>query len=474
MIPKAGDEITEEICHKFLVDFNEAEKIKRQIDGRTGIEYRDIFNKVSHLHYEDMKAAIMDKVTEVAKDIADGILSLNRKQPAAVVMVGGGSSLALLREKIADNLSLPRGRVGSRLPENVLSLGNLPDDLKGTEGITPIGILETALFKRGLGFVDVYLNDEKEYIINLEHVIRVIDVLASRGMELKKLYGKPGDALTFTFNGELKIIRGGKAEHAKILVNNGEKNIYDEVKRGDRVVITAAKNGADAKAFIKDILPEEFILTVQVNGKTEQIKPVILVNGREVTAEEPLVDRADIVIKKAATAKEVTARAGYAVASGDERNILITLNGEPVILKQRNYQLKVNGQEVSADFNVKNMDKIEYKDVPAYYRIKDILNRPVKACIKIRINGKEYEIETGRSDVMMNGKKVSEEEFIINGANIELKISEDRPILSSIFKVYPIDAQRMKGKMLEIKMNGVKAGYTTLLENNADIEINFV
>ena len=474
MIPKAGDEITEVICEKFLVDFNEAEKIKRQIDEHIGIEYRDIFNNVSHLSYADLKAAISEKTAEVAKDIADGILMLNKKQPAAVVMVGGGSSLLLLREKTADHLSLPRGRVGSRLPENVLSLGSLPDELRGTEGITPIGILETALFKRGLGFVDVYLNDEKEYIINLEHTIRVIDVLASRGMEMKKLYGKPGSALTFTLNGELKIIRGGKAEHAKILVNNAEKNIYDEVKRGDRVVITAATDGADAKAFIKDILPEESTLTVQVNGKTEQIQPVILVNGREVTADEPLTDRADIVVKKAATAREAAARAGYAIAAGDERDILITLNGEPVILKQRNYQLKVNGGEVSADFTVNNMDRIEYKDMPAYYRIKDILDKPGRAAMKIRINGKEYEIETGRNEVIMNGKKVGDEEFIINGANIEFRLSGDKPILSSIFKVYPIDAQRMKGKMLEIKMNGAKAGYTTLLEDNADIEINFV
>jgi hypothetical protein len=55
-----------------------------------------------------------------------------------------------------------------------------------------------------------------------------------------------------------------------------------------------------------------------------------------------------------------------------------------------------------------------------------------------------------------------------------LKLSDEKPLLSNIFRVYPIDAQRMKGKMLELKMNGVKAGYTTLLEENASIEINFI
>ena len=44
-----------------------------------------------------------------------------------------------------------------------------------------------------------------------------------------------------------------------------------------------------------------------------------------------------------------------------------------MVLKQRNYQLRVNGYEVSADYEVKDMDKIEFKDMPAYYRIKDIV-----------------------------------------------------------------------------------------------------
>ncbi len=356
----------------------------------------------------------------------------------------------------------------------MLSLANLPVDLKGTEGITPIGILETALFKRGIGFVDVNLNGEKEYIINLEHRIRVIDVLASRGMEMKKLYGKPGNALTFTLNGELKIIRGNKAEHAKILVNGGEKTIYDEVKRGDNITLTESKDGEDAKALLKDIITDDQVLTVQVNGKPEQIRPVIMLNGREVMAEEPLPDRADIIIKKSDTVKETVAKAGYALSAGDERDIIITLNGEPVVLKQRNYQMKVNGAEVSVDFRVKNMDKIEFKDTPAFYRIRDIFNKPQKMTLKVKVNGKEYEIEAGKLDVSMNGKKVSEDEFIINGATIDFKMSDEKPIISNIFKVYPIDVQRMKGKMLEIKMNGVKAGYTTQLTDGAEIEINFV
>ena len=474
MIPKAGDELTEEVCREFIVDFNAGEKIKRGVEKQGSIPAKDIFNKDVTVTYDEFKRAVNEKAEELAKDIADEILNLNAKQPQAVVMVGGGSSLELLRNKVAANLGLPSNRVGSRVPENVVNLINLPGILKGTEGITPVGILETAVFKKGIGFIEVLVNGEKEYIINLDQEIRVIDVLVSHGIEMKKLYGKPGEALTYTLNGELRILRGGKSEHSKIFVNGEEKTLYDSVKNGDKIFTTESKSGAAAGALIKDIIPESYYLTVQVNGKTASINPVITCNGKEVTADEPVTDRADIKIEKIDVIKELLAKAGYGINSTNERDIIVTLNGEPVALKQRNYQLKVNGMEVSIDFRVKNMDRIEYRDMPAYYRIKDVLKGSSKKVVKVIINGKPFELEAERNDIFMNGKAVSGDEFIINGAAIEVKTTREKMILSSIFKVYPIDMQRTKGKMLQLSVNGEKAGYTTPISEGSEIKIEFI
>src|ERR1035437_6870565 len=473
MIPKAGDEITEAICHEYLVDFNTAERIKRETSAERVFEARDIFNQPVTVTYDGFKAAAEPKAEEVAKDIADEILNLNGKQPQAVVMVGGGSSLLALREKVAENLGLPINRVGSRTPESITNIENLPDSLKGTEGITPLGILETALFKKGIGFVEVTVNGEKEYIINLEQKITVMDVIMSRGMELKKLYGRPGQAITFTFNGELKILRGSRAEHSKVYVNNAEKDLDSEIKHGDVLVISPVKDGDNAYALIKDIVHESYVTTVEINGRKRDIAPVVLCGGREVSMEEALRDRAEIEVKRVDNIKEALARAGFEMGASNERDIIVTVNKEPVILKQRNFQLKVNGAEVSPGYTLRNMDKVVYVDSPAFYRIKDLLKNTAAKKIKVMINGKPFELEQEKSDIYMNGRKVPEDEFIINGAVLEQKLTEEKMILSSIFKFYPVNMERAKGRMLELKVNGEKAGYTTQIYEGSDIEVNF-
>lgn len=474
MIPKAGDEITEEICKNLIIDFNEAEKLKRKIENEKRVQIKDIFNNVIEITYDEFLKIIMEKVEEIAMEIADKILDLNFKQPQAIVLVGGGSSLRILKEKIAAKIGLPETRVGHRLPQDILNLENLPDIIKGPEGITPIGILETAIHKRGIGFIEVMVNGEKEYIINLNQNIKVIDVLMAKGIELKKLYGKPGNALTYTLNGEMKILRGGKAEHAKVYINGIQKSLEDEVKNGDKIFITDAIDGRDASCFIKDVLPHDLFLSIELNGNLIQVVPKVFCDGKEVSPEEPLKDRANITFEQISTVGEILAMQGFNPDTVSERDIVITLNKEPVILKQRNYQLKVNGIEVSQEYKIKNLDKILFREVPSFYRIKDILKSPPKKKIKVKINGRDYEIEKENYEIYMNGKKVNEDEFLINGANIEIKPSEEIVMLSSIFKVYPIDIQQTKGKMLEFFVDGQKAGFTTPIKEGTEIEIKLI
>jgi cell division ATPase FtsA len=474
MIPKAGDEITEQICNEFLTDFRQAEIIKRSVNEITGASGKDIFGNPFSVTYEEFCRVIGGKTNEVAKDVADEILALNGKQPRAVVMVGGGSGLRLLREMVAENLALPLNRVGCREPRDVLSLENLPETLAGAEGATPLGILETALYNRGLGFIEITLNGEKEYIINLDQKIKVIDSLIARGIELKSLYGKPGNALTFTLNGKLKIIRGSQGEHVKFFVNNLEKNLESEIVSGDVINMSPPKNGQDAVVTMRDIIPFESGLTVEINSKMEKIEPKVFVNGKEVGIEEAVLDRADITIEKPETVGQALLKVGFTFDNGAERDIIITIGGEPVVLKQRNYKLKINGQEGSFESPIRNLDKIEFSDKPSYYRIKDILNTPGRKKVTIMINKMPYELEAEEFEVYMNGRKTGEDEFIINGAEIEVKAVDDRMMLSHIFKTYPIDTQRAKGKMLDLRVNGEKAGYTTPIKSGDQVDIRFL
>ncbi|MFP4465883.1 MAG: cell division protein FtsA [Candidatus Goldiibacteriota bacterium] len=473
MIPKAGDEITEEICNEFLLDFSGGEKVKRRAETETMKTY-DIFNNEITITSGDFEKAIREKTDEVAKDIADEILILNEKQPKAVVMVGGGSGLELLRKRVAANLGLPENRVGTRLPESITNIENLPETLKGTNGITPIGILETGLFNKGMGFIEVEINDEKHYIINMNQKLTVLDALAARGMELKGLYAKPGEALTYSINGDVKIIRGSKGEHSRIYVNREEAGLDTQIKNNDKIYITGPVNGDNASAVIKDVIPHDFILQVSVNGRNEILYPEIFSGGRQISPDDVLKDRSELKMRVKNNIKEILVYLGYSIQASEERDIIITFMGEPVVLKQRNFTMKVNGCGVSPDFEVKNMDKIEFIDRPSYYRIKDVIKSSAKQKMKLLINKKEYEIEADVYDIYMNGRKVSDEEFIINGAKITVQESENRPVLSSVFRNFNMDVSDAKGKALDMRVNGESAGYTTPIKSGDEIEIRFI
>nr|HPI03083.1 cell division FtsA domain-containing protein [Candidatus Goldiibacteriota bacterium] len=417
MIPKAGDELTETVLNEYLTDFHQAEKIKKDSAEGGPINGRDIFGNGFTIEHSDFISAVREKTDEIAGDIADQILLLNGKQPRAVVMVGGGSSFAYLRSRVAAKLGLPENRVGSREPRSSLKIENLPEELGGTEGATPIGILDTALYGRGLGFIEVKVNGEKHYIINMEQDIKVMDAVIAAGIELKNLYGKPGDALTFTVNGSLRIIRGGRGEHAQFFVNGKLKSIDDSIANGDDIIITGVKNGDNASVKVSALTAPENSLTVELNGRVEKIAPEIYINGVKAAPDDNIPDRASVTTALQVKASDVLAAAGITFgASAQERDIIITINGEPRVLKQRNYMLKANGVDITPGYTVKNFDKLEYADKPSFYRIRDLFNGPVNSSITVTINGKPYEIESDRFEITMNGKRAGGDEFIINGA----------------------------------------------------------
>ncbi len=475
MIPKAGDEITEVICNELLCDFQTGEKVKRGISSNETVVTEDIFGNKTEYGRQRINSIIHEKTNEIAKEIADEILKLNGKAPKAVVMAGGGASLELLRKLTAENLGLPENRVGIRMPKNILDYQNLPEELHGSEGITPLGILDTALFNRGLGFMEVIVNGQKEYVINMEGEIKVKDCLNSAGFDFKKLYARPGNAISFTLNGELRLVRGGRGEHAKIYLNGKEASLDDSVKNNDEIFVSRPKDGEDAKANLLSILPHDSYITVEINKEPVKLMPRIMVNGKEINDMEAAVnDRDVIVFEKIRTVYDAVLKTGFNPDVASERDILITVNGEPVSLKQRNYCLKVNGMEVSQSYELKNMDRIEYSDKPAFFRIRDILKGSQKQKATITVNGKPYTMEYEQYTITMNGKRVTEDEFIINGADITVKQNEDGMIVSHIFNVFPVETERVKGKMLVMTVNGQKAGYTTGIKHGDNVEIKFV
>ncbi len=309
MVPTAGDEITERISQHYLLDFNQAEAIKRAVHNNEEITFSDVLG----LEHRVSKAELLDVLSEtvqfLAKQISEKIIELNGRTPQAVICIGGGSMTPLLKDILADNLGLSKQRVAIRGREAISEVFGA-QELVGPEAVTPIGIAVTAYEHKGLGFARVIVNNLQVRLFEINRST-VADALLGAGVNMRKTQPRLGMALTVVVNGELKIIKGGRGQAAVIKLNGAEVTIDTPVKHDDVIEFVEAEDGPDAKGFIYDVVPQIMPLSVTVNGESLIINPAITMNGQLATYYDELVDNARITYYLPKTAAEILEIAGF-------------------------------------------------------------------------------------------------------------------------------------------------------------------
>jgi len=127
MAPLAGDEVTESLVDAFVLDFEQAELLKRQLDQAGEAAVRDLFGQERRIPVAEALQAIQTPVADIARAVCGGILERNQGDPPqAVLLVGGGSATPGLARSIAEGLGLPASRVGQRLPNLQTFFTSLP------------------------------------------------------------------------------------------------------------------------------------------------------------------------------------------------------------------------------------------------------------------------------------------------------------------------------------------------------------
>ncbi len=264
MATTAGDEITEEIIQKYLVDFETAEKMKLTPPG-DDVTFTDILGFEHVISSEEFYGSLNFAVEQLANTIAENILSANGNPPAAVFLVGGGSLIPELPLLVADKLNIPDNRVaiGSQNNQKNIVIGK--EETQGPEFVTPIGIGITATLQTGYDFSTVILNGNKIRIFDTKS-ITVADLLMNAGFKTPQIIGRSGRGLTFTLNGEKQNLRGEPSTPAQITVNGLPVAIEYTIKQGDVIDFVPATVGMNASVTISDIAGEIMTHKVSIDG----------------------------------------------------------------------------------------------------------------------------------------------------------------------------------------------------------------
>ncbi len=279
MIPTAGDSITEAIAHHCLVDFNAAEKIKRDMGEMEEVTFEDIMGLPQTYKSEELARIVEPAIASMAKQAADKIRELNGDRPvSAVFVVGGGGKIDGYTEGLARELGIQVERVALRGEEVMQKIEFLENEVKKDSLlVTPIGIC-LSFYEQNNNFIYVSFNDERVKLYDNNH-LTVVDVAMQADFQNENLFPRRGKELTFVVNGKSRIVRGQLGEAATIAVNGEEADLHTAIKANDIVRIIPSTAGEAAQMTIGKL--PEFVgkIDVYVNEQIVSLPKFASVNG---------------------------------------------------------------------------------------------------------------------------------------------------------------------------------------------------
>ena len=337
MATVAGDEVTEAIMKKFLVDFNTAEAIKMQIGGEGNIVFTDILGFNQIITPRQVAEETEPVMRSLCSEIAERIVQTNGTPPSAVFLVGGGSKLPGMCACVAECLRLDANRVAIGGNNFMMNVASFETDITGPEFATPLGIAISAALNLINDSFSITLNGEKAKLFR-SGKLSVLDVLLMNGFSYNQLISRSGQSMIFELNGEKKVLYGGHPNTATILLNGKESTISAVVKAGDAIQFEPAAPGENAQPLLDDVVHFEEPFTVVFNQTDFLIGSRATVNGQPALPSQKLYPHDSVVTEQIATL-------------GD----FIRTNGvseDKVVL--------VNGQAAGLDYKLASSDILGY------------------------------------------------------------------------------------------------------------------
>lgn len=281
MVTVAGDEITEALMKKYLLDFSVAELVKTQLGAQESVRVTDILGFEQTITRDGMLDCIKESASTLCRSISEHIKAVNGGPTSAVFLAGGGSKLVSLRDGVAECMEMDVNRVaiaGNNFETHAFSEEY---DLNDPEYATPLGIAVSA----GLNLISesfqVTLNGGSARLFR-SNAMTVLDVLLMNGFSYHDLLPRTGEKLVLEVNGKQTVFYGAPGEPAVLRLNGQEAKISDPVCTGDAIEFTPAKYGKPARRRLKDLLGGRTDKSATVNGKT--VSPDTLLKNGDIVA----------------------------------------------------------------------------------------------------------------------------------------------------------------------------------------------
>ncbi|QKS72082.1 pilus assembly protein PilM [Paenalkalicoccus suaedae] len=474
MVPSAGDEITEALSDSFLLDFAEAEVIKRKLSTEAEVTVTDILGMEQELVTSAVVGEIDAAIERLASQISEEIILLNGRPPKAVMLVGGGSLTPSLPGKVAAKLSLPEARVAIRGIDAIKDL-TFEDEYEPTpELVTPIGIAIAAK-ESPIEYVSIKVNEQTVRLFDMKQ-LTVADGLLASGVDVSSLSGKPGLAMIVTVDGRKVTIPGHFGELPVIMLNGEEVALDTPLHNGDILQVKQGTQGADAKATVNDVTdhPEPIMLTI--NGGKRSIPVRIRVNGHETSGQHELRDRDVIEVEKPRTLADVTDLSELF----DSKSVKVFVQDREIILSTH-ATITINGVQATRTSLIKSGDALsisEENTKKADFTLKDAIlafGEDADREITVTFNDQKVVLRKELYDCYLDERAVSYQTKVKHGDRIKLKKRQPEPfIFQDVFSKVDIERPSDSNKKPVILQNNEVTNFAASIHHGDSLRLDWV
>ena len=351
MIPVAGDSLTDVLVQHCLVDFDTAERIKRQSGMQESVEYQDIMGLTQVITAKEVESILADHVQEMAQMAAACIKELNgEKSVSAVFVVGGGGVVPGYTEKLAQALDIAKERVAVRGQEVLQGIAfEVENPRRDSMMVTPIGIC-LSYYEQSNNFIYVDFNGKHVKLYD-NGKLTVADAAVQCDFSNENLFPRRGPALTFAVNGKSRMVRGEQGEAAVIKVNGELADIYTQVHNGSVIEVTPSTSGDGAELELGRLPELSESLHVYVNGRKIDLPRTASVNGRLENEYYRIREGDEIQVQNSYSVREIAAFMDVPLGGG------ILVNDTPAKPDTRVYEKFTLNWDVTSEITYADLEE---------------------------------------------------------------------------------------------------------------------
>lgn len=497
MIPRAGDEITQNILKNYLVEFKTAETLKLACLRKKKITYKDIMGISHKITTEEILESVLPTIHSITKCIADEIIKLNGKPVSAVFVVGGGGKIPGFTKSLAAYLELPEDRVALRGEEVLGDVTFLQENIKKDPLlVTPIGICLN-FYDQTNNFIFVNVNGGRIKLYD-NNKLSIVDAALQVGFPYEELFPKRGSALSFSVNGDKRMVRGEPGEAAVVKLNGEIVGLSQSIKQNDKIEIIPSTEGADAFQTVGKLPEFKSTISFHFNGQNVVCPKFVEVNHELVSEFYELKNGDEVTILNYYTLGQVLKFMDVKY-KGE-----IFVNNVPADLDEKIYENFSIQCRLAGNEETEETDETETLYEPGFIILEketaegetssehgpseqnkslntvntahtlsesNTLNATNTMNVENTMNVASTVNKTNTGSILNTVNAEKKEIYVsINKEPVPLR-GKANYILVDLFDFYPFDLSKARGQELVITLNGEKAEFTAPLKDKDIIEL---